>query len=386
MLKTDDRLLPYFFETFLGVNNFVSVNTRFNVSLLDTARSSIELRDAISAISSLHFSRHHQLQRNIQPSPSDHIEALQAYARSVRSVQAKISSRSFINAPSSLWTTFLLGIFELMRDSTGTNWLAHFLHGTSTILRLLTPSILTDDNNPLNVQRRNFLFATRVFELARALIYTSPTFLSSPEWQVAIDAYWTSGKGARTPKEALFDMLPDFGDLGMRTLKSAEGTGIMSPQDPEWHLQRELLAHEGLVLQRKLQTWHHTTSAITVPSSTAPDTELSISLLYYHAISIYLDGTFSYHPPFTTASAPHSPIIARVEVVKHVDQILCLSRELLARGVAGVFLFFPLRVAGARAKDWGTREEILGLLEVIARRGFLVARAFVEDLGEVWGR
>lgn len=251
------------------------------------------------------------------------------------------------------------------------------------MLRLQRPETLTC-SSICNSQRRSFFLATRIFEISRSLIFSSPSFLSSPEWTSALARLW-EGEGAAYwhPKEALFDILPQISDLSIRTARFCEDAPQLSPQT-----QRSLvssLAKEGLVLQASLQQWWNVDIATWEKASglSKPDTELLIGYIYYHAISIYLSGTYDYHPHWTCADAP---ILARGTIDRHVSEILRISHELLAQGVAGFLLFFPLRVAGARALNNQSRNAILSLLHMTAKRGFVVAEAFTIDLSELWAR
>ncbi|KAJ4984284.1 hypothetical protein SVAN01_10253 [Stagonosporopsis vannaccii] len=371
--------LTYFFTSFLSQNAFTSVSEQFRISLSSLIYGSVGLRDAINAISALHIAQ----MRGATPTKGDDPAALHAYARSVKCIQAKITSGSIVRDPSSLWTTLLLGVFELMRDPTGRNWLAHFLHGTSTMLCLQGPDMLLHSSKE-NEHHHAFFFSARIFEISRALIYTEPTFLATPEWSAAIEAYWTQHPSTLTPKEALFNILPQFVELAMRTHKFVvEAEGILL-QDR--YYTAASLAQEGLALESELNSWYTVFSSWTAAQTdkSGPDPESSIALLYYHTISIYLDGIFSYHAPFTT-SVPISPILDRAVVESHVDSILTLSQEMLAQGCAGILLFFPLRVAGARARDIETRLSILRILDLITQRGFTVAQSFVTDLSNLWG-
>jgi hypothetical protein len=63
-------------------------------------------------------------------------------------------------------------------------------------------------------------------------------------------------------------------------------------------------------------------------------------------MSIYLDGIFSYHQPFTSPTAPKFPIVTQEELKTHVEFILSTSNHLLDQGCAGIILFFPLRLQG----------------------------------------
>jgi hypothetical protein len=140
-----------------------------------------------------------------------------------------------------------------MRDSTGTNWLSHFLQGTCTILRLQHPETLAGPGE-YNLRKRKFFFATRIFEIARALIYSEPTFLSAPDWVAAISKLRDSeGAAACHPKEALFDILPIVAELSIRTYQFCETIDEFSLEMQCFLTQS--LADEGMLLQRSLLQW-----------------------------------------------------------------------------------------------------------------------------------
>lgn len=272
-----------------------------------------------------------------------------------------------------------------MRDSSGTNWLAHFLHGTSALLRLQRPEalILPDAQS---VQRRSFFLATRILEISRALIFTAPTFLSRPEWTTALANFWVDqGAALWHPKEALFDALPLIAELSMRASNFCEH--VQDLPLSERSVQAKSLGHEGIILRASLQQWWVNTTAwekdvqYQMCGKAKSDTELLLGCVYYHAISIYLSGTYDYHPHWTCASAP---ILPRTTIDWHVCEILRLSNKLLTHGVAGFLLFFPLRVAGARAIEDTSRGTILDLLRTTATRGYVVADSFTVDLLQLW--
>lgn len=105
--KGSDRNLPYFFTSFLSMNVLVSGKVPMNLDLLDMAKDSPALRDAIHAICAWHRG-----QRQIVDSV-DVCEGLHAYVNSVCHIRRNITSRDFLEDPSALWTTFLLGLFEV---------------------------------------------------------------------------------------------------------------------------------------------------------------------------------------------------------------------------------------------------------------------------------
>jgi hypothetical protein len=278
-----------------------------------------------------------------------------------------------------------------MRDTTGLNWLSHFLHGTCTILRLQHPESLSFPG-AYNSQKRAFFLTTRIFEIARSLIYTEPTFLSEPAWTAALVGFWQNeGATMWHPKEALFDILPRFSNLSVRTVTFCEDIEQFAIEVQCYLIQS--LADEGLLLQASLEQWWMETAKWKTdiqhpsPGSTMwdlPDTELLIGYVYYHATSIYLSGSFDYYEHWTWSGAPIAPTLPRSQIDWHVSEILRISQELLAEGISGVLIFFPLRVAGARAMDIASRDIILDLLRTTARRGFIVAEAFTVDLSELW--
>ncbi|KAF3050313.1 hypothetical protein E8E11_010520 [Didymella keratinophila] len=178
----------------------------------------------------------------------------------------------------------------LMRDHTGANWLAHFLNGTSSLLRLQGPSLLEPQDDGTK-QRQVFLLNIRIFEISRALIYTEPTFLATPEWSKAIDTYSAQHPASWTPKEALFDVLPQFVDLAIRTLDFVGNSQTV--QWREQYQQATSLAQEGLSLRSALLHWNSNSLLPFCLTGQDNQPETLIARVYYHTISIYLDGIFS---------------------------------------------------------------------------------------------
>lgn len=108
-----DTYTGYFFVAFLHQNAFTGISTQFAKSLLSFIHYSPELFDAVNAIAALHISQ----SIGIESAKSDYTAALQAYSRSVRCVQAKIDFNLSLSDPSILWTTLLLGVFEVSKMS-----------------------------------------------------------------------------------------------------------------------------------------------------------------------------------------------------------------------------------------------------------------------------
>ncbi|KAF2017946.1 hypothetical protein BU24DRAFT_368142 [Aaosphaeria arxii CBS 175.79] len=380
-----DHNIPYFFMVFLPMNVLVNDRVAISIDLLSLIKTTPGLRDTMFAISIQHR-KQQQEQQGLVAKSHQSVKALQFYNNAVKCMQAQIKTNTYLDNVSSLWTTFFLGLFELMRDSTGMNWLSHFLHGTCTILRLQQPhSLLQPGVSTSN--HRTFFLATRIFEIARSLIYSSPTFLWEPEWTAVVAELWRGENALQWhPKEALFDILPSFSELSIRAHRFS--TTAVQPMTEKQRVSVRSLAEEGLALQEKLQLWWAETDAWKTSThhqnDISSDRELLLGYAYYHAIKIYLSGTYDYHVPWTSPGAPPAPILSRAEIDWHVCEILRLSQSLIAHGIAGIFLFFPLRVAGARATEITLRREILNAFHITSERGFIVADALVQDLSGLW--
>jgi hypothetical protein len=116
LLVEDNRALPYFFLSFSRMNILLG-NTPIDGDVLDLAKTSPALRDAIEAVATLHHKQQESFSILLENGQCDTHRALQAYGRSVRCMQNHITSNTFLGDPSALWTTFLLGVFEVRRDS-----------------------------------------------------------------------------------------------------------------------------------------------------------------------------------------------------------------------------------------------------------------------------
>jgi hypothetical protein len=105
-------------------------------------------------------------------------------------------------------------------------------------------------------------------------------------------------------------------------------------------------------------------------------------LAYCHTTLIFLFNTFDYYHCW---HLNHSPHLSTCEISHHVDQILQQAELILnTLGGSGLLLIFPLRVAGTRAESRVQKARILGLLDRIFKRGFIVAGRIKVDLHQLW--
>lgn len=112
------------------------------------------------------------------------------------------------------------------------------------------------------------------------------------------------------------------------------------------------------------------------------DLQTHQGLAYCHATLIFLFNTFDYYHCW---HLDHSPHLSTCDLSHHVDQILQQAELFLdTPGGSGLLLVFPLRVAGTRAENRVQKARVLGLLNRIFKRGFIVASRIKVDLHQLW--
>lgn len=198
--------VKHFFCAFLVTNDFgggLDLDT-----IIAEFQNSSSLYHALVAVGALDLSKK-LLLSSASKVRDARVGALTAYRSSIISFQKDIESEGVRQSDASLWTTFFLGLFELMYDDTGDGFVKHFLYGTSRILQLRGPEA------HLSGPGKAFFQSVRVFEICRALIFAEPTFLCEPSWTKAMERIWNDGE-AWHPKEALFDLMITCSSLSYR--------------------------------------------------------------------------------------------------------------------------------------------------------------------------
>ncbi|RFU34913.1 hypothetical protein B7463_g1372, partial [Scytalidium lignicola] len=363
--------VKHFFSEFLVTNNFGS--ELLDLKTLGAFQSSSSLYHAVLAVGALDLG--HKSSTPILRRRGIMIQALTAYRTSIVAVKNDMASGQLLRSDASLWTTFFLGIFELMYDVSGEGWIKHMLYGTSSILQARGPAA------HLSGPGRLFFITVRVFEICRALIYMEPTFLCTPPWVSLMKDIWDGDLLAYWhPKEELFDSMLECLDLSlnvMNILKKYLNLG----QAPDNILFDLALA--GHRIQSNLNEWHLRFQQWGKQAfATSSDEQSLLASTYYHAISIFLSGIFDYNMEFNHIITPALPL----KVIQfHVTNILDLAELILhTTRLSRVLLFFPLRVAGARARTTLQKGMILLMLKEISTRSFIVADAFTTDLQRLW--
>ncbi|KAH8801526.1 hypothetical protein F5884DRAFT_806983 [Xylogone sp. PMI_703] len=367
------QYLAHFFSDFLTTNNFGS--ELLDLETIGRFQSSPSLYHALLAIGALDLG-HKSSFPLLRKRGIIMVQALTAYRTAIAAVKDDMASGQLLKSDASLWTTFFLGIFELMYDASGEGWIKHMLYGTSKILQARGPAA------HLSGPGRLFFITVRVFEICRALIYLEPTFLTSPPWISLMKTMWDGDLVAYWhPKEDLFDSMLDCLDLSlnvMNVLKKYLDLGQAPPDSILFDL-----ALAGHRIQSDLNEWYlrfQLWGRQTLTNNT--DERSLLASTYYHAISIFLSGIFDYNMEFNHIITPALSFDA---IQFHVTNILDLAEVILhTTRLSRVLLFFPLRVAGARARTTMQKKMILMMLSEISTRSFVVAGAFTTDLQKLW--
>ncbi|KAK1700038.1 hypothetical protein BDP55DRAFT_214581 [Colletotrichum godetiae] len=299
--------------------------------------------------------------------------ALEHYLRSITSLRRAVMDHALTRKDSILWSTFFLGLFELLQDTSGQRWLQHMVFGTSQALIASGPSACTSGPT------RNFFIQARTFEVCRSIIFNQSSFLAAPEW---MELTGNLSEEANTERRVSLDDLLNLIVLCsrlrartgqfIRTYTSLSGVEVLSIDALE-------LATEGFYLRDALERWRNDASFPSVQHD-----EMLLATSYYSATSIYLSGNYDYDIRHWQAMTVAVPVLRRDEISKHVEDILQTTREAFRSSTLSPLLhLFPLRVAGARSRENSQRQAVTEcLLEV--KKQFAVADAMLVELDELW--
>lgn len=112
---------------------------------------------------------------------------------------------------------------------------------------------------------------------------------------------------------------------------------------------------------------------------------MALAKAFFAATSIYLSGNYDYDMQLWQSLNIPIPILPLEDVTKHFDTIILFSRAALKGSNLSPLLFlFPLRVAGARAREIKQRQAVAEMLCRV-KKDFVVAEAFLTELEGLWG-
>ncbi|KAI5456727.1 hypothetical protein BGZ63DRAFT_88008 [Mariannaea sp. PMI_226] len=375
----------HYFDVFLQRNNFgqrgiLAIDTK------DFVRSSAGetyLRDAILSLGAITSFR---LQSHDGPTRQENYRfALTSYAKSVAGLRDTLGHDLVKPQPrlNVLWTTLILGLFELMTDASGEGWIKHLVHGTSKALVACGPQ--TCRSGP----GQRFFMEIKIFEVCRSVVYNEPSFLLQPGWkELSNKSQADTQSVCAHPLDELLNIIVCCSSLLVRA-KTFIGT--FDPSEPTSAVNlAHKIALEGFRQREALTTWNTTHAnflEVASPGSGGifeQDDFASLAVIYHAATSIYLSGIYDYDIVHWNSLGTLVSTLSEDEVQMHVGNILRLSQVVLDQSrISPLLLLFPLRVAGSRSRELWQRENLLKSLQKIGVT-FCVADAFRDDLQELW--
>ncbi|KAF9775664.1 hypothetical protein IL306_006215 [Fusarium sp. DS 682] len=138
--------------------------------------------------------------------------AVHNYSKSVLGLRQTLEK--FDQDPSArhgiLWTTHLLGLFELMTDATGEGWVQHLVHGTSKALIAAGPTACQSGLG------QRFFTEVRIFEVCRSIIFNESTFLANPDWKYLTNEMLARCQSSDQSLDELLDIIVSCSTLRVR--------------------------------------------------------------------------------------------------------------------------------------------------------------------------
>ncbi|KID63407.1 C6 finger domain protein, partial [Metarhizium hybridum] len=364
--------------TYLG--HFVAVirNCHFTArfplaatALLPVMRGHDHLSHVAVALGAL--DAHRRAQVGTSPDyPSPRTVAFTRYQRALASLQDELGSSDAPQRDDVLWTTFLLGLFELMAEPSGDRWTRHMLYGTGRMLQL---SNMSRGASPL----KQMLFdAFQVLEANRAIMYGVETFLSENRWTVVRKTlFLRAGQCAGLPMDDMITLM-----LYTASFSQSFFARIQQIPEPErcTHPSIGELGRQGIHVQGLLNTWYLQHGSALHSKSTAH--ECRLALIYYHTLLLFLSRNYTYYPCWAGKA---TPLLSHSAISDHARSIVALIDQLLqSSNVPGVMLLFPLRVVGSLLTETEARMGVVAQLNTIYWKGYVVADRVKVDLHDLW--
>ncbi|CEI38410.1 hypothetical protein FVEN_g12117 [Fusarium venenatum] len=378
--------LSNYFNTFFQRNIVNPKTTGFIdvVSLMKDEVSGGFLHHAVLSIGAMQAVKLNSSE-GIDPSKAYGL-AVGHYSRSVRGLRQALDQ--FHRRPSSLhcvlWTTHLLGLFELMTDPSGAGWVQHLVHGTSKALVAAGPTVCQ------SVLGQRFFAEIRVFEACRSIIFNEPTFLASPDWRLVGEEIQSTGRNDNCGLNELLNIVVSCSTLRVRVHNLLYPQEVQTPdrQGTGQDIACDIVS-EGFHLRQALIDWDASLDSSFSDGTSDNVAAKSFSCLtqaFFSATSIYLSGIFDYEMPYWKGMGIVPPTLSEEEIQRHVSNILARTHMILGNSpISPLLVLFPLRVAGARTWQQWQQDHIMQSLLAVEMT-FPVAAAFRADLHDLWAR
>ncbi|KXH33569.1 hypothetical protein CNYM01_08772 [Colletotrichum nymphaeae SA-01] len=363
-LHSDILYLDYF-DLFMKRCLFTDEFNGLATDLLPLTQTCLPLGQVVTAIGALEASRRATVRSSRDQQPP-YTVAFLSYGEAMKTLRARLQVSDAFRCGGVLWCTLLLGLFELMTETSGDMWAKHMLYGTARIIQ----SVMATSTS-CQLDKRLF-GAFRSLEANRAILYGENTFLSQEPWSKSRQEL-VANPGSQV--ETIFDLLIEISSFSKAFFDRIESIpDTLRPGHPAIHA----LAEQGRRFQQRLRSWHDQI----IPRHSHNDPYRMLAISNYHALQFFLSRNYTFYACWEGQDIPS---LAAHEIEAHVTAVVTLSNQILEySNIPGILLLFPLRMAGANTSQSLQKDEIVRLLDRIATKGFAVSRRIKRDLQELW--
>lgn len=197
----------HFFQYFLSANNFSSQQSTYMYDVHLYNQSCQQVYHATTAVGALSLRR----RSSTEGSKWSRL-AYESYADSLKALRSHLQiEKSPANLLQDLWAILLLGIFEMMEDSTGQGFLQHMNSGVTKVLEQLGPAFFRHG------LARRFFLEIRLLEVCKSILLSRPSLFAQQEWRELAECTWVGEDvEAREPVEDLLGTMVCISDFVTR--------------------------------------------------------------------------------------------------------------------------------------------------------------------------
>ncbi|KAG7051933.1 fungal specific transcription factor domain-containing protein [Colletotrichum scovillei] len=332
-LHSDILYLDYF-DLFMKRCLFTDEFNGLAADLLPLTQTCLPLVQVVTAIGALEASRRATV-RSSRYQQSPYTVAFLSYGEAMKTLRARLQVSDAFRCGGVLWCTLLLGLFELMTETSGDMWAKHMLYGTARIIQSIAAT-----SRSCQLDKRLF-GAFRSLEANRAILYGENTFLSQEPW-LKSRRELVANPGSQV--ETIFDLLIEISSFSKAFFDRIESVSdTLRPGHPAIHA----LAERGRCFQQRLRSCHDQMT----PRHSHNDPYCMLAISNNHALQLFLCKNYTFYACWEGQDIPS---LAAHEIEAHVNAVSL------------------------------QKDEIMRLLDRIATKGFAVSGRIKRDLQELW--
>ncbi|CAG5158150.1 uncharacterized protein ALTATR162_LOCUS5008 [Alternaria atra] len=244
--RQDDDVYLDLFAAFIRRCQFTSGFVSVDSDLISLIYTSPLLHNLAVAIGALEASRRVSCSKTYE-SRTAQVVAFKSYGRAIAALRSRLTITKALHFEDVLWGSFLLGLFELISETSGERFAQHMLLGMLRLLQL---------NGPVQswaYLRRKLVDAFRVLEANRAILFGNGTCLSQPVWLLSQPGITARENIFSDPTEAILVLKIQMASFSKRFFDQIES--IPKHRRP-FHPAIQALAFGGVVIGQKLTGQH----------------------------------------------------------------------------------------------------------------------------------